>query len=90
MQELCERLASAEQYGRFRATSEGAFLLALIESYETALNADWMPFEIFGLPLKEARFFIGLVAAELGTDALSPAVSRLKEAYARLGGALQA
>ena len=84
VKELHSRLASPEKYAGFRATPEGAFLLSVLETYEGALNDDWLPFEVLGLSLQDAQLFIGLIAQELESNDLSLAVSHLKERYAQL------
>jgi hypothetical protein len=87
VEELHSRLASPAKYAEFRATAEGEFLLFIFESYESALNDDWLPFEILGLSLRNAQLFIGLVARELESNDLSVVVSHLKESYGRLAKA---
>lgn len=84
VEELHHRLASPETYSAFRTTPDGQFLLSVIEAYEGALNDDWLPTEILGLPLEDAQFFIGLVASEIETNGLSVAVAHLKQSYGSL------
>jgi hypothetical protein len=81
VKELHYRLVSPEKYADFRATHEGEFLLSVLETYEGALNDDWLPFEILGLSLNDAQLFIGLVAQEIESNDLSVAISNLKESY---------
>jgi hypothetical protein len=85
VKQLCHRVGASEQYSAFRDTPEGSFLLAVIESYEEALNDDLLPNAVCGLPLEHARTFIGLVADELESNTLESAVSRLKERHVQLG-----
>jgi len=59
------RLASRltpEQFQSLRAVPDGAFLLDLLDTFEDSLNDDWLPFELAGLPLPEAREFLGSLA----------------------------
>jgi len=84
VEELHHRLTSPETYAAFRATPDGRFLLSVLEAYEGALNDDWLPTTIFGLQLKDAQFFIGLVADEIETNGLPVAVARLEKAYGSL------
>lgn len=84
VKELHHRLASPEIYAAFRTTPDGQFLLPIIETYEGALNDDWLPTEILGLPLEDAQLFIGLVAREIETNGLSVAAANLKQSYVSL------
>lgn len=84
IQEFAERLASPEAYRTFRETSEGRYLLDVVEAYEEALNDDWLPFEIIGLPLEKAREFIHSVATELEQNSMSVAIQRLRACYSQL------
>jgi hypothetical protein len=52
---LASRVQSPAEYRAFRGTPEGEYLLAVIESFQEALNDEWLPFEIVGLPLEQAR-----------------------------------
>ncbi|GHA76698.1 hypothetical protein [Cognatilysobacter bugurensis] len=51
-----------EQFQSLRAVPEGAFLLDLLDLFEEALNDDWLPFELAGLPLPKAREFLSNLA----------------------------
>lgn len=82
--ELHHRLSSPESFTAFRATPDGQFVLAVIEAYECALNDEWLPMEILGLALEDARLFIGLVASEIETNGLSVAVTNLRQSYISL------
>lgn len=84
VQRLGERVASPEAYRAFRETPEGDYLLAAIEAFEEALNDDWLPYEIIGLPLEKAREFILAVATELEQYPLPAVIPRLRAAYSRL------
>ena len=59
-------------------------LLFVFEAYGGALNDDWLPTAILGLPLEDAQFFIGLVADEIEANGLSVAVARLEKTYGSL------
>lgn len=82
--ELATRLASPEDYRAFRATAEGSYLLGVVEAFEDALNDEWLPFEIVGLPLEEARNFVLHVAGELEKTTMGEAVQRLRSYYTSL------
>lgn len=84
VQRLGERVASPEAYRAFRETPEGDYLLAAIEAFEEALNDDWLPYEIIGLPLEKAREFILAVATELEQYPMPEAIPKLRAAYSRL------
>lgn len=56
------------------------------ERYEEALNDDWMPEQIAGLPLDAAREFIQLLADQLRSKEPDIAVNILREHYTRLQG----
>lgn len=83
--ELGERLASPETYRAFRQTPDGAWLLEVVEAYEDALNDDWLPYAVFGLPLEAAREFAADLARELERRPLSDAVTHLRARHAELG-----
>ena len=53
-----QRIASPGALQAFRETPEGEYLLGVMDAYEEALNDDWLPFAILGLPLQNARIFI--------------------------------
>jgi len=52
-----------EDFVALRATTAGSFILDLLESFEVALNDDWLPFELAGLPLPLAREFLRQLGA---------------------------
>mgnify|MGYP001550838960 CR=1 FL=1 len=79
-----ERVKSLDAFVAFRNTEEGKYLLSVIESYEDALNDDWMPFEIIGLSLDKAKSFIHSVWEELRQSDAAGAVKNLRERYAQL------
>lgn len=82
--ELAVRLSSPETYRAFRETPEGLYLLGVIEAFEEALNDDWLPYEIVGLPLEHAREFICNVAGELEQHSVPEAIQRLRSHYSKL------
>ncbi|MDB5807097.1 MAG: hypothetical protein JWN73_4419 [Betaproteobacteria bacterium] len=84
IEELGARLASPETYAAFRNTAEGEYLLPLIEAYEAALNDDWLPANLAGLPLDKAREFIHAVATALENNPLPIAVRELRVYYSQL------
>lgn len=79
-----DRVKYPDWLAAFRKTDPGKYLLSLIESYEEALNDDWMPFEIIGLPLDKAREFIHTVWDELQQVSADDAVKKLRDRYAYL------
>jgi hypothetical protein len=79
-----ERVKSQDAFVVFRNTEEGKFLLGVIESYEDALNDDWMPLEIIGLPLDKAKLFIHAVWEELRQSEAMASIENLRECYAQL------
>lgn len=82
--ELAARFSSPEIYRAFRETPDGDYLLGIIESFENALNDDWMPYEIIGLSLENAREFISNVAHELERYSMPEAIQRLRSCYFNL------
>ena len=82
--ELAARLSSPETYRAFRETPEGDYLLGVIEAFEEALNDDWLPYEIVGLSLENAREFICNVARELEEYSMPEAIQRLRSCYSKL------
>ena len=84
IEELHKRLNSSVVYREFRDTTEGEYLLSVIEAFEEAFNDDWLPYEIVGLTLNNAQEFISLVAQELKGNNLESAVGHLRNHYQRL------
>ncbi|UDM60081.1 hypothetical protein KIJ96_09400 [Pseudoalteromonas piscicida] len=84
IEELHKRLNSPVAYKEFRDTTEGEYLLSVLEAYEDAFNDDWLPFEIVGLTSNNAKEFISLVAQELKSTNLVSAVGHLRNHYQRL------
>jgi hypothetical protein len=82
--ELGSRLSSPETYRAFRETPEGDYLLGIVEAFEEALNDDWLPYEIIGLSLENARAFICNVACELEQYPMPEAIQRLRLCYSKL------
>lgn len=82
--DIGERVNSPAAFVAFRSTEEGKYLLDAIDAYENALNDDWMPFQIVGLPLDNAKAFILAVAEELRRGDPVAAVKNLRERYAQL------
>ena len=56
--ELSERINNGKIYQSLIQDPDLKLLIDLIESYEMAINDDWMPFEIQGLKLPQALEFI--------------------------------
>jgi hypothetical protein len=81
VQELSQRLDSPSDYANFRQSPDGRYLLNIIEAYEAALNDDWLPNQIVGLPLEKAREFIQAVADELARNSTVEAMAKLKTHY---------
>jgi hypothetical protein len=88
--ELAERLGSPSAYREFRATPEGDYLLFVVESFQDALNAEWMPFEIVGLQLNSARTFLAAVAEACRSEDLASEIPRLRSTYSELKANSQA
>lgn len=82
--ELSTRLSSPKEYSAFRDTPEGDYLLYVIEAYEDAMNDDWLPYEIIGLPLERAREFITQVASELASGPTPHFIPNLRAVYSIL------
>lgn len=82
--ELADRLASPTEYRRFRSTPEGDYFLTVIEEFQTALNDEWMPFEIVGLSLNQAHEFLAAVAAASEREDLANALPQLRRTYSEL------
>lgn len=82
--DLSERAAAPAAYRAFRRTPAGAYLLSIIESYESALNDEWLPFAITGLPLDKAKIFIQAVVEQLQHNSLEVAVANLQTCYTQL------
>lgn len=82
--ELSTRVSSPKEYSAFRDTPEGAYLLYVIEAYENAMNDDWLPYEIIGLPLERAREFIIRVASELESGPTPQFIPNLRAVYSAL------
>ncbi len=55
--ELVTRIIDGETYLSYRKTEEFQLVIDVIESFETSLNDDWMPYQIEGLNLKVALGF---------------------------------
>ncbi|MBC2606323.1 hypothetical protein [Pelagicoccus albus] len=55
--ELAVRINDGKTYQKYRRTKEYELVIEVIESFEDALNDDWMPFQIEGLDLKKAKDF---------------------------------
>lgn len=61
---LFERIADRETYVDFKRTELGGYLVEVAEALDEAMNDDWMPDHIFGLPLSQAmEFLISLTSA---------------------------
>lgn len=78
-----ERVKSPQALAAFRSTQDGKFLLDVVDSFEDALNDEWMPLKIIGLPLDKAKSFIHAVWEELRESDVCHAVKNLKERYAQ-------
>ncbi|HWW08384.1 hypothetical protein [Collimonas sp.] len=81
VQELSQRLGSPSDYAKFRQSPHGAYLVDIIEAYETALNDDWLPNQVVGLSLEKAREFIQAVADELAQNSTVEAIVKLRKHY---------
>lgn len=81
---LAERVNSPEEFVAFRKSEEGRYLLNVIDAFEDAMNDDWMPFEIVGLPLQKARLFIHEVCEQLQKNDMANAVVNLRRRYVEL------
>lgn len=75
---------SRPEAAAFRDTPEGDYLLYVIETYENAMNDDWLPYEIIGLPLERAREFIRQVEIELESGPTPHLIPNLREVYSTL------
>jgi hypothetical protein len=82
--ELAQRLAQPSLYADFRRTPDGAYLLEILEAYESAFNDDWLPEEVVGLSLARAREFIQAIADELVLSTSSDAIMKLRMRYSKL------
>lgn len=81
---LAVRVSSPGMYRAFRETPEGQYLLNVIEAFEEALNDDWLPYEIVGLSLENAREFICSVVGELEQRPMSEVIQGLRSCYSKL------
>ncbi|WP_290886411.1 hypothetical protein [Arenimonas sp.] len=52
-----------QEFQVLRKLPEGEFLLDILDAFEDSLNDDWLPVELAGLPLAQAREFLGAIAA---------------------------
>jgi len=59
-------------------------LFEIMETYELALNDDWMPFDILGLDLPLAKDFIESILEILETQEPSGFENAIRKAYKRL------
>jgi hypothetical protein len=85
VQELAERVSSPTEYRRYRNAPEGEYLLAIIESFQEALNDEWLPYEIVGLPLTQAQQFIQVVADKLAlSNVEGNNILELRQCYSSL------
>ena len=84
VQELADRVSSPTEYRRYRSEPEGEYLLAIIESFQEALNDDWLPHEIVGLPLTQAAQFIQVVAEKLALSSVESTILELRQCYSSL------
>ncbi|WP_339618185.1 hypothetical protein [uncultured Gilvimarinus sp.] len=85
IKEASEHINNGEQYASFKKTEEGSYLLSVLEAYECSFNdADWLPYEIVGLPIDKARTFIGLVNREVAKYGASRAIPYLRQHYESL------
>ncbi len=55
--ELAMRINDGTTYQSYRKTKDFELVIDVIESFEGALNDDWMPYQIEGLDLKKAKSF---------------------------------
>ena len=81
VQELSQRLNSPSDYAKFRQSPHGAYLIDIVEAYETALNDDWLPDQVIGLSLEKAREFIQAVVDELAQNSTVEAIVKLRKHY---------
>lgn len=81
---LADRVNNPDAIATFRSTPIGNYLLTVIDAYIDALNDDWLPGEIVGLPLAESREFAHAVWAELRTGQMDGAVLNLRTRYSSL------
>lgn len=66
---------------QFRATEAGDYLLFLVDSFEEALNDDWLPKQICGMSLAQAEKFSAEVATASGPDDADALAITLKEIH---------
>lgn len=52
---LDERVSNSVLLAAYRASDIGRYLLTVVELYEEALNDDWMPRKVAGLPLEKVQ-----------------------------------
>ncbi len=78
---LAKRIGSPADYAAFRESDDGEYLTALFESFENAMNGDWLPDEIAGIKIERAQSFIEKVTDVLRFNSLPDAVAILKDAH---------
>jgi hypothetical protein len=84
--ELIDYLPEPGAYRAFGESAVGSFYLGIIESYLEALNDEWLPYEILGMPLNKAQEFIIFMRHALEDDGHG-AYPRIKARYQQLRGA---
>jgi hypothetical protein len=82
--ELSERLNVGKQYAAIRKSPDFRLLFETMESYEQALNDDWMPYEIVGLKLTKAKAFVERISEILETHEPSEFEDAVMSAYQKL------
>ena len=82
--ELVERPNIGRHYAVLKADSSFQLLFEIMETYELALNDDWMPFDILGLDLPLAKDFIESILEILETQEPSGFENAIRKAYKRL------
>jgi hypothetical protein len=80
-----ERVKSAESMQRIRENEDYVRLLNTVCYFEEALNDDWMPFEILGLPLGKARKFLSKLYQEFDNVQEGEWARTIKKIYQETG-----
>ncbi len=81
--DLASRI-TRDELRELQATPAGELLLGIIESYEAALNDDWLPYELLGLPLPQARQLLRNLGSHIREHHELVPVERVRAMHAAL------
>ena len=81
IKDIGERVNSPDSMVRFRTNKDYNLLADTINDVEDCFNDDWLPFEMFGLNLKELRKFLTVILSKFDSIPEGEWTSTIKQIH---------